>query len=67
MYVGTGSACSSRKGHMSHVLEAIGTKKDVAQGAIRISISYLNTEDEMRQAAQIIERCVKELEGFVRR
>lgn len=67
VYVGTGSACSSRRGHTSHVLEAIGVKKDVAQGAIRISLSYLNTEDEMRQAAQIIEQCAKELEGFVRR
>ncbi|MDN5277563.1 MAG: cysteine desulfurase [Clostridiales bacterium] len=67
VYVGTGSACSSRRGHMSHVLEAIDTKKDVAQGAIRLSLSYLNTEDEMRQAARIIEQCVKELEGFVRR
>nr|PZN11038.1 MAG: cysteine desulfurase NifS [Caldicoprobacter oshimai] len=67
VYVGTGSACSSRRGHMSHVLEAIGAKKDVAQGAIRLSLSYLNTEDEMRQAARIIEQCVKELEGFVRR
>lgn len=67
VYVGTGSACSSRGGHMSHVLEAIGTRKDIAQGAIRISLSYLNTEDEMRQAAQIIQECVKELEGFVRR
>lgn len=67
VYVGTGSACSSRKGHISHVLEAIGAKKDVAEGTIRLSISYLNTEDEMRWAAQAMEQCAKELEGFVRR
>ncbi|WP_204486642.1 cysteine desulfurase family protein [Caldicoprobacter guelmensis] len=67
VYVGTGSACSSKKGHVSHVLEAIGSRKDIAQGAIRISLSYLNTEDDVRRAAGLIQECVKELEGFVRR
>lgn len=67
VFVSTGSACSSRSGRISHVFEAIGADKQTAQGAIRISLSYMNTEDEINRTVEIINRCVKELEGFVRR
>jgi cysteine desulfurase len=67
VFVSTGSACSSRSGRISHVFAAIGASKQTAQGAIRISLSYMNTEDEMGKAVEIISQCVKELEGFVRR
>jgi cysteine desulfurase len=67
VYVGTGSACSSGKGYISHVLKAINVEKDIAQGAVRISLSYMNTDADVYRAVEAIEECVKELEGFVRR
>jgi len=60
LYVSTGSACHSRNQEPSHVLQGIGAKGDALYGAIRLSIGYLNQEGEMKQAAEIIEKCVKE-------
>lgn len=65
--VGTGSACSSKKGNHSSVLTAMGMKSPVLDGAIRISLSPENTEDEMRYAAQKIIEKVTMLRRFTRR
>lgn len=51
IYVSTGSACSSRKKRSSHVLTAMGLKTQDIEGAIRISLSHLNTAEEMRYTA----------------
>jgi cysteine desulfurase len=67
VYVSTGSACSSRRAKISHVLEAIGTSKDMAEGAIRLSLSYLNNEDEMRQVPGILRKSIDEVKRFTRR
>ena len=45
IYVSTGSACSSKK-KGSHVLNAIGLTPDEIEGAIRFSLSDLNTKEE---------------------
>lgn len=43
--VSSGSACSSGKVRLSHVLEAMGVDADTARGALRISLGW-NTSDE---------------------
>jgi len=60
LYVSTGSACHSRHQEPSHVLQATGAKDEALYGAIRLSVGYLNQEGEMKQAAEIIEKCVEE-------
>lgn len=60
LYVSTGSACHSRHQEPSHVLQALGARDEALYGAIRLSVGYLNQEYEMKQAAEIIEKCVKE-------
>ena len=45
--VSAGSACSSGKVHNSHVLKAMGVKESEASSAIRISLGYDNTIDEI--------------------
>ena len=45
IYVSKSSAC--KKGGRSHVLEAIGLKSDVIDGAIRIGLSRFTTEDDI--------------------
>lgn len=52
--VGTGSACSSKKGSLNRTLEAIGKTKEENEGAIRISFSKETTLLEVEQACKII-------------
>ena len=59
VFVSTGSACSSNKKSQSHVLKAMGKSKEEIEGAIRFSLSHLNTEDEIDKALEIVETSVK--------
>jgi cysteine desulfurase len=45
--VSSGSACSSGKVQPSHVLEAMGFSKSLAQGAVRLSLGWSTTEAEI--------------------
>ena len=51
--VGTGSACSSKK-PFSRVLEACGYEKPVLYGVLRMSFSPQTTEEEIEEAAHIL-------------
>jgi len=64
--VSTGSACSSRRRRVSHVLTAIGLNHTQAEGAIRFSLSPLNTEDEIYKTVEVTSHIVKELRRFRR-
>ncbi|MDP3371915.1 MAG: cysteine desulfurase family protein [Candidatus Paracaedibacteraceae bacterium] len=46
--VSSGSACSSGKVKKSHVLEAMGTSKDVMDTAIRVSLSQNTTDQDIK-------------------
>ena len=67
IFVGTGSACSSKKGKRSSVLTAIGLPPEVLDGAIRISLCPSNTGEEMRYTAEKIIERVRQLRRFTRR
>jgi cysteine desulfurase len=45
--VSSGSACSSGKVQPSHVLEALGYPRDIAQGAVRLSLGWSTTEADI--------------------
>ena len=45
--VSSGSACSSGKVQPSHVLEAMGYPRDVAQGAVRLSLGWSTIEEDI--------------------
>lgn len=47
IFVSTKSACSSKKSPSSHVLKAMGKSDYDASNAIRVSMSYLNTKEEL--------------------
>lgn len=57
IYVSTGSACSSKK-KGSHVLRSLGLRDNEIEGAIRFSLSSLNTKEE-------IDICISELKTAV--
>lgn len=67
IYVGNGSACSSRRRKDSHVLAAMGVSAAARESAIRFSLSPFNTADEMVCTAQAVQKAYERLRVFVRR
>ncbi len=57
--VSSGSACSSGKVKSSHVLAAMGVSKDLAQGAIRVSLGWNSTAEEVELFCQAFEKAVR--------
>ena len=58
IYVSTTSACSSKQKTISSTLKAMGIPKDRANSAIRISLSYSNTIEEVKVALTAIEKTI---------
>jgi cysteine desulfurase len=50
--VSSGSACSSGKVQPSHVLEAMGFPRDLAQGAVRLSLGWSTSETDVDRCLQ---------------
>lgn len=67
IYVGTGSACSSRKKEPNRILAAIGITGNRAECAIRFSLSPYNTPEEMDITAQAINELIGPLRKYRRR
>lgn len=47
--VSAGSACSSGKVARSHVLDAMGVEEEIAAGAVRVSLGWKTTEEEIEK------------------
>lgn len=58
----TGSACASGSISNSHVLNAISLDKDYIDGAIRFSLGYGNTKEEIDKVMQVLPGIIKRLE-----
>ena len=61
IYASTGSACTSSRESVSHVLKAMGLAKDQLEGAMRFSFSSLNREEEPDQLMEKLVPAVKRL------
>ena len=57
----TGSACASGSSDPSPVLLAMGCGEEIVAGSLRISLSHLNTAEEIDRAAEIIVKCAQKL------
>ena len=53
VYVSAGSACSSGKVAESHVLQAMGVDNAVSRCAIRISLGFENTLEEVDKFIEV--------------
>ncbi|MDR3085169.1 MAG: cysteine desulfurase [Christensenellaceae bacterium] len=65
--VSTGSACSNIQKTASHVLKAMSLPSGRIEGAIRFSLSPLNTMDEIEETIAAAQRCSAQYRRFVRR
>lgn len=61
----TGSACTASNDEPSHVLMAIGLKKEEASSSLRITIGRTTTEEEIDNATVIIVDCVQRVQRLV--
>lgn len=57
--VSSGSACSSGKVSASHVLKAMGVEEGLAAGAIRVSIGWATTKDDLSTFLQAVRAVCK--------
>lgn len=58
IYVSTTSACSSKQKTISNTLVAMGIAKERAGSAIRVSLSYNNTMDEVKKVLSTVEETI---------
>jgi len=65
--VSSGSACSSRKKAVSHVLSAMNVPDKIAQSTIRMCVSPINTTQEIERASEVLAACVPRLRRVMRR
>lgn len=67
IYVSTGSACHSRQSGPSHVLQAIGLKPRELESALRFSLSYQTTQEELETVLTHLPGLVKEFRSLMQR
>ena len=60
IYVSNGSACSSIKSDVSHVLKALGVEEKYLYGAIRLSFEELG-DKEIKYVVDSVGECVEKL------
>jgi cysteine desulfurase len=60
----TGSACTAGSSEPSHVLRAMAVPPDWLQGAVRFSLSSLNTTDEVSTVCAKLPEIVQRLQGL---
>ncbi len=58
----TGAACHSKEIKLSHVLAAMGVSFEEGKGAVRFSIGYFSTEEEINRAIELIREQVPKLQ-----
>ncbi|MFQ7000502.1 MAG: cysteine desulfurase family protein [Clostridium sp.] len=63
--ISSGSACNTNSIYPSHVLLALGYSKEIAKGAIRISLSEFTTKKEIDYAVDKIKDIVNELREWM--
>lgn len=62
--ISAGSACSSEKEGLSHVIKAIGVPESSAYGTIRLTLGYENTVEEINYVIERLKVNIKELRNM---
>jgi len=61
IYISTKSACSSTNS-MSNSVYAVTKDEELANHSLRVSISYLTTEEEIDEFLRVFDECYKKLD-----
>lgn len=61
IYISTKSACSSKQNNDSKVLKACGFSEEITSSALRISMTYDNTAEELSLFINALEQSIKQL------
>ena len=61
IYVSSGSACTSSKIGISHVIKALNVPENYARCTLRLTLSKFNTEEEIDQVIKILPEIVNKL------
>lgn len=61
--ISTGAACSTGSPEPSHVLLALGLGLEAASTAVRISMGRFTTEEDVKDASQVLRHAMKTLKG----
>jgi cysteine desulfurase len=64
IYVSTGSACSEESEEVSHVLQAIGLRPEIARSSIRMSLGRSNSEADIGVVLKELPEIVKKLRSI---
>jgi cysteine desulfurase len=67
VYLSAGSACASNRPHVSETLKAIGLSSDGTGSTLRVSLSVMNTEEDVREAAAAMADLIPFLRRYTRR
>ncbi|OUO45482.1 aminotransferase [Olsenella sp. An285] len=59
VYVGTGSACAASRMRVSHVLEAVGMPRELAEGSLRLTLGRPTSPEDVDYAAEAIAGAVR--------
>jgi len=63
--VSTGSACASGSIEPSHVLQALGLRREEVRGSLRFSLGAFNTRDEIDYAVAVLAETVTRLREMI--
>jgi len=64
IYVSTGSACSEESEEVSHVLQAIGLRPEIARSSIRMSLGRSNTEEDIPVVLRVLPEIIARLRSI---
>jgi len=64
IYISTGSACSEESEEVSHVLQAIGLRPEIARSSIRMSLGRSNTEEDIVGVLRELPEIIKKLRAI---
>lgn len=67
IYVSSGSACSSKRKGFSHVLEAMNMRHDLIDSALRLSLTYTTTKNEVDYAIEKVKEHFTSLRRIIKR
>ncbi len=65
VYFSSGSACSSGSPDPSHALLAMGLSEDDAHCAVRFSLGYRNTEEEITRTLELLKKTIEDSRNVV--